>query len=135
MWPVLMLSFTASQNLVDVNVTPDKRTVFFHHEEDLGPGMCAPYQVRLDDGDLIFAPADHESCIRSATAPGINFPITKKTAKKANAKATGTKAATTKKAAAKKTAAKKTVAKKTVAKKAVAKKTITNKTTTKKATK
>jgi hypothetical protein len=101
---------------------------FFHHE-DLGPGMCAPYQVRLDDGDLIFAPADHESCIRSAKATGINFPIKKKTAKKANAKATGAKAATTTKTAAKKTAAKKTVAKKTVAKKTVAKKTITKKAT------
>jgi len=35
MWPVIMFSFSASQNLVDVNVTPDKRTVFFHNEEEL----------------------------------------------------------------------------------------------------
>jgi DNA mismatch repair protein PMS2 len=35
MWPVAILSFSASQNLVDVNVTPDKRTVFFHNEEEL----------------------------------------------------------------------------------------------------
>nr|QDO16237.1 PMS1-like protein [Lingulodinium polyedra] len=35
MWPVVILSFTASQGLVDVNVTPDKRTVFLHNEEAL----------------------------------------------------------------------------------------------------
>mmetsp|Transcript_100846 Transcript_100846/g.157532 ORF Transcript_100846/g.157532 Transcript_100846/m.157532 type:complete len:984 (-) Transcript_100846:72-3023(-) len=34
-WPLVILSFTAPQNLVDVNVTPDKRTVFFHKEEEL----------------------------------------------------------------------------------------------------
>jgi len=35
LWPVVILSFSASTNLVDVNVTPDKRTVFFHNEEEL----------------------------------------------------------------------------------------------------
>eukprot|EP00929_Paragymnodinium_shiwhaense_P011846 TRINITY_DN11818_c0_g1_i1.p1 TRINITY_DN11818_c0_g1~~TRINITY_DN11818_c0_g1_i1.p1 ORF type:complete len:918 (-),score=210.40 TRINITY_DN11818_c0_g1_i1:135-2888(-) len=35
MWPVVILSFTAASNLVDVNVTPDKRTVFMHGEETL----------------------------------------------------------------------------------------------------
>jgi len=34
-WPVVILSFSASQGLVDVNVTPDKRTVFLHNEESL----------------------------------------------------------------------------------------------------
>lgn len=35
MWPVVILAFNASQGKVDVNVTPDKRTVFLHNEEDL----------------------------------------------------------------------------------------------------
>lgn len=35
MWPVVVLSFSAAQGLVDVNVTPDKRTVFMHNEESL----------------------------------------------------------------------------------------------------
>merc|ERR1719188_1693566 len=33
MYPVVIFSFSAGQGLVDVNVTPDKRTVFLHHEE------------------------------------------------------------------------------------------------------
>eukprot|EP00929_Paragymnodinium_shiwhaense_P117045 TRINITY_DN8717_c0_g1_i3.p1 TRINITY_DN8717_c0_g1~~TRINITY_DN8717_c0_g1_i3.p1 ORF type:complete len:1204 (-),score=267.53 TRINITY_DN8717_c0_g1_i3:148-3759(-) len=35
MWPVVILSFSAPQKLVDVNVTPDKRTVFLHSEDNL----------------------------------------------------------------------------------------------------
>lgn len=35
MWPVVILAFSADQGKVDVNVTPDKRTVFLHNEEDL----------------------------------------------------------------------------------------------------
>jgi len=35
MWPVVVLSFSAAQHLVDVNVTPDKKTVFLHNEESL----------------------------------------------------------------------------------------------------
>mmetsp|Transcript_88087 Transcript_88087/g.169516 ORF Transcript_88087/g.169516 Transcript_88087/m.169516 type:complete len:1035 (-) Transcript_88087:162-3266(-) len=35
MWPVVILAFNASQGKVDVNVTPDKRTVFLHNEEEL----------------------------------------------------------------------------------------------------
>ena len=31
------------------------------------PGFLAPYQVRLDDGRLIYAPEDHDSLIRRAT--------------------------------------------------------------------
>jgi len=34
-WPVVLLSFSAAQGLVDVNVTPDKKTVFLHNEEAL----------------------------------------------------------------------------------------------------
>lgn len=47
MWPVVILSFSASQGLVDVNVTPDKRTVFLHNEEallcDLQQGLTELY--------------------------------------------------------------------------------------------
>jgi len=35
MYPLLILAFSASQTQVDVNVTPDKRTVFLHKEEEL----------------------------------------------------------------------------------------------------
>jgi len=46
-WPVVILSFSASQGLVDVNVTPDKRTVFLHNEEallsDLQQGLTELY--------------------------------------------------------------------------------------------
>eukprot|EP00930_Biecheleria_cincta_P047857 TRINITY_DN33252_c0_g1_i1.p1 TRINITY_DN33252_c0_g1~~TRINITY_DN33252_c0_g1_i1.p1 ORF type:complete len:915 (-),score=165.10 TRINITY_DN33252_c0_g1_i1:113-2857(-) len=34
-YPLVILSFDASQALVDVNVTPDKKVVFLHNEEDL----------------------------------------------------------------------------------------------------
>jgi len=34
-WPLVILAFTAPQGMVDVNVTPDKKTVFLHHEEAL----------------------------------------------------------------------------------------------------
>jgi hypothetical protein len=59
MWPVVILSFSASQSLVDVNVTPDKRTVFFHQEEELlkemqgkltalyAPAACEPGSVNI----------------------------------------------------------------------------------------
>ena len=30
----------------------------------LPPGQKAPYQIRLDDGNVIFAPADDNRCIR-----------------------------------------------------------------------
>mmetsp|Transcript_64667 Transcript_64667/g.140835 ORF Transcript_64667/g.140835 Transcript_64667/m.140835 type:complete len:927 (+) Transcript_64667:34-2814(+) len=49
-WPVVILSFTAAQGLVDVNVTPDKRTVFLHNEELL----LADVQQRLTE---LYAPA------------------------------------------------------------------------------
>lgn len=34
-YPLLILSFNAPQGMVDVNVTPDKKTVFLHNEEAL----------------------------------------------------------------------------------------------------
>lgn len=50
LWPVVILSFTAPQELVDVNVTPDKRTVFLHNEE----GLLADLQQGLTE---LWAPA------------------------------------------------------------------------------
>lgn len=38
-WPLLILAFTAPQGMVDVNVTPDKKTVFLHQEELLLAGL------------------------------------------------------------------------------------------------
>ncbi|CAK9049721.1 DNA mismatch repair protein PMS1 (Postmeiotic segregation protein 1) (Protein POSTMEIOTIC SEGREGATION 1) [Durusdinium trenchii] len=35
-WPLVILSFTAPQGMVDVNVTPDKKQVFLHEEETPG---------------------------------------------------------------------------------------------------
>ena len=43
-----------------------------HHREDVHvqrnfpPGKCAPYQVKLDDGRLIYAPADADNVVRSS---------------------------------------------------------------------
>eukprot|EP00927_Polykrikos_kofoidii_P076806 TRINITY_DN73834_c0_g1_i1.p1 TRINITY_DN73834_c0_g1~~TRINITY_DN73834_c0_g1_i1.p1 ORF type:complete len:988 (-),score=153.27 TRINITY_DN73834_c0_g1_i1:326-3289(-) len=54
MWPVTILSFTASQSLVDVNVTPDKRSVFLHNEE----ALLADFQKRLTE---LYSPASGAS--------------------------------------------------------------------------
>mmetsp|Transcript_8500 Transcript_8500/g.24383 ORF Transcript_8500/g.24383 Transcript_8500/m.24383 type:complete len:422 (+) Transcript_8500:58-1323(+) len=37
-----------------------------YREEGMPPGMVAPYQVKLDNGQLIFAPADTETTIKKA---------------------------------------------------------------------
>ena len=37
----------------------------FYEQTDFAPGMCAPFQVELDDGTLIFAPRDDNDCIRA----------------------------------------------------------------------
>lgn len=56
LWPLLVLSFTAAQGLVDVNVTPDKRTVFLHNEE----ALLADLQQALTE---LFVPAQRSlSC-------------------------------------------------------------------------
>ena len=38
-----------------------------YRDDSMPPGMVAPYQVKLDDGGLIFAPVDRDECIRLAT--------------------------------------------------------------------
>ena len=37
-----------------------------YRDEYMPPGMVAPYQVKLDDGSLIYAPADEDEIIRKA---------------------------------------------------------------------
>merc|ERR1712167_116663 len=40
-----------------------------YRDDGMPPGMCAPYQVKLSEGDLIYAPADEEDLIRKASVP------------------------------------------------------------------
>merc|ERR1712192_182146 len=35
-----------------------------YREDFMPPGMVAPYQVKLDNGDLIYAPGDEDELIR-----------------------------------------------------------------------
>ena len=37
-----------------------------YRDDEMPPGMVAPYQVKLDDGDLIYAPSDSDDLIRKA---------------------------------------------------------------------
>eukprot|EP00636_Phaeomonas_parva_P008857 CAMPEP_0118868464 /NCGR_PEP_ID=MMETSP1163-20130328/11942_1 /TAXON_ID=124430 /ORGANISM="Phaeomonas parva, Strain CCMP2877" /LENGTH=414 /DNA_ID=CAMNT_0006803145 /DNA_START=64 /DNA_END=1308 /DNA_ORIENTATION=- len=37
-----------------------------YREANMPPGMCVPYQVRLDSGAMVFAPEDADMCIRAA---------------------------------------------------------------------
>ena len=37
-----------------------------YRDEHMPPGMVAPYQVQLDSGNLIYAPADEDEVVRSA---------------------------------------------------------------------
>ena len=37
-----------------------------YRDEYMPPGMVAPYQVKLDDGNLIYAPADDNEVIKAA---------------------------------------------------------------------
>lgn len=55
-WPLVILAFTAPQGMVDVNVTPDKKTVFLHQEELLLAGL----QPALTE--LFAAPELHIGC-------------------------------------------------------------------------
>ncbi|KAL7544603.1 hypothetical protein ACHAWF_007975 [Thalassiosira exigua] len=41
----------------------------WYREEEFAPGHFVPYQIRLDDGHLIFAPTDTDDCIRESSAP------------------------------------------------------------------
>ena len=36
-----------------------------YRDDDMSPGFFAPYQVRLENGDLVLAPADSDDAIRS----------------------------------------------------------------------
>ena len=38
----------------------------FYTQQSFPPNKCAPYQIKLDDGSVIYAPADHDSVIRTA---------------------------------------------------------------------
>ena len=43
---------------------PGRVIKLHHHEASFEPGFFAPYQIRLDDGGLIYAPEDRDSYIR-----------------------------------------------------------------------
>ena len=43
-------------------------TKHFYEQKSFPAGMCAPYQVRLDSGKLVFAPADADRVIRKERA-------------------------------------------------------------------
>lgn len=58
-WPLVIVSFTAPQGMVDVNVTPDKKTVFLHQEELL----MADLQPKLTE--LFAAPEVHTGAVLS----------------------------------------------------------------------
>lgn len=52
------------------------RIVALHYRESDWPvGATAPYQVELEDGDLIYAPWDHDGCIRKPIAPLVPAPV------------------------------------------------------------
>ena len=39
-----------------------------YRDEYMPQGVVAPYQVKLDDGGLIYCPADQDTCVRRAVA-------------------------------------------------------------------
>ena len=39
-----------------------------YREDFMSPGMVAPYQIKLDEGDLIYAPEDIDELIRRASS-------------------------------------------------------------------
>ena len=46
---------------------PGRVIKLHYHEESFEPGFFAPYQIRLDNGTLIYAPDDDDNWIREAT--------------------------------------------------------------------
>jgi hypothetical protein len=46
--------------------TPGTVVMLWYREDNWPPGSFAPYQVKLDDGRLIFAPADMDQVIKAA---------------------------------------------------------------------
>lgn len=47
----------------------------YHREEDWAPGEVVPYQVRLNDGTLIYAPFDADGCIRLQSGDGLDVDV------------------------------------------------------------
>ena len=45
---------------------PGRVIKLHYHEASFEPGFFAPYQIELDDGELIYAPEDDDGCIRAA---------------------------------------------------------------------
>lgn len=43
----------------------------FYTQASFPEGMCVPYQVQLDDGKRIFAPADEDRVVRAASAENL----------------------------------------------------------------
>ena len=46
---------------------PGRVIKLHYHEEGFEPGFFAPYQIELDDGELIYAPDDDDNWIREAS--------------------------------------------------------------------
>jgi hypothetical protein len=70
-----------------------------YREEGMAPGLVAPYQVKLKDGDLIYAPADDDDVVRRVGAGKTTKKPAGKTATQKATKKTMTKKTITKKAA------------------------------------
>jgi hypothetical protein len=60
------LRFAVGQQ-VECNVgswEPGEVVSLFYRDQGMPPGVTAPYQVKLDDGRMVFAPEDDEKFIR-----------------------------------------------------------------------
>ena len=47
----------------------------YHSEEGWAPGEVVPYQVRLNDGTLIYAPFDADGCIRLRSGDDLDVDV------------------------------------------------------------